>query len=119
MKKRIQAFGHAFRGIAIGFRREVHMRIHFVLAFVALTAAWFFQISKMEWIAVLLCIAMVFAAEMLNAAVEHLANRVNREYDPEIGAVKDIAAGAVLIAALFALTVGCIIYLPYLWDYLT
>lgn len=119
MKKRIQAFGHAFRGIATGFRREVHMRIHLVLAIVALASAWFFQISKMEWIAILLCMALVFSAEMLNAAVEHLANRVNREHDPEIGAVKDIAAGAVLITALFAFTVGCIIYLPYLWDYLT
>jgi diacylglycerol kinase (ATP) len=114
MNKRIRAFAHAFNGIAIGFRREAHLKIHAVIAILVAAAGFYFNITKTEWLVVLLCIALVVAAELLNSAIEHLANRVTREFDPEIGIVKDLAAGAVLIAALFSAICGLIVFIPYL-----
>ncbi len=58
---------------------------------------------------------MVITAELLNAAIERLADRITREEDPLIGQAKDLGAGAVLITALSALVVGLLIFLPHLW----
>lgn len=119
MKKRIAAFRYAFQGIFLGFKTEFHLKVHAVLAIIAALAGLYFEISRFEWMIVLICMAMVISAELFNAAVERLANRITTEKEPLIGAVKDLAAGAVLITAIVALALGIIIFLPHLWTLIT
>lgn len=72
----------------------------------------------MEFIVVILCIAMVMAAEMINTAIEQICDRVTRERDAEIKTIKDISAGAVLITAIAAIVCGLIIFVPKLYALL-
>ena len=76
------------------------------------------NISAIEWIAVGFCIAFVIAMEMLNTAIEKLCDVVHRDIHPGIKKVKDIAAGAVLVSAIFSLITGLIIFLPKIILYL-
>ena len=68
----------------------------------------------MEWIAIVVCIGMVFAAEAVNSSIEALADRVSEEYDEAIKRTKDLAAGAVLILAMASATIGLLIFIPKL-----
>lgn len=112
MKKFLQAFVHAFHGIGYCFSRERNCMLH-VLAALAVTAAGFyFAISATEWLVVLLNIALVISLEMLNTAIEHICNYVQPQYHPAIKKIKNVAAGAVLIAAMVALISACIIFVP-------
>lgn len=112
MKKFLRAFVYAFYGIGYCFSRERNCMLH-ALAAVAVTAAGFYYaISPMEWLVVLLNIALVISLEMLNTALEHICNYVQPRYHPAIKTIKNAAAGAVLIAAIVALISACIIFLP-------
>ncbi|MNR31144.1 Undecaprenol kinase [compost metagenome] len=77
-----------------------------------LLAGWHFEVSFLEWIALIVCISSVLAAELFNTAIEVLVNLVSPEFNPKAGLVKDIAAAAVLIVALMSLVVGLIIFVP-------
>jgi len=70
------------------------------------------NITAMEWMIVSICIAMVVFAELVNTALEKLADVVQKDHHPEIKLVKDIAAGAVLVLAIASLVTGSIIFLP-------
>jgi diacylglycerol kinase (ATP) len=72
------------------------------------------QIERWEWCAILISCGVVWAAELLNTAIERLADRVSMEREEAIRAVKDAAAGAVLAASLAAAAVGAVIFLPRL-----
>ncbi len=111
-QKRRQSFGHAFRGIALLFRSETHARIHVAAAVLALAAGFIFSINTTEWLFVLGCIGAVLSLEAVNTAMEHLANKVQPEWDETIKKVKDLSAAAVLISAIIAFFIGVIIFLP-------
>ena len=74
-----------------------------------------FGITRMEWVAVILCFGMVISAELFNSAVERLTDLAHPDLHPLAGKVKDIAAGAVLVTAIAAAAVGLIIFLPYVF----
>lgn len=76
---------------------------------------FYFDISKTEWLFQTLGIGLVLGIEGLNTAVEKMADFVHPDYHEKIGFIKDIAAGAVFFAAITALSIGCIIYIPYLF----
>ena len=111
-RKRIKSFSYAFRGIAMLFKEEHNARIHLLVAILVIVVSCLFSLSTMEWIAVLLCIGGVFAAEGFNSAIESLADMVSKEYHPLIKRCKDIAAGAVLLFVIFVVVVGLIIFMP-------
>lgn len=69
-----------------------------------------FDVSRLEWLALLICIGLVFAAEALNSAVEELADALHPDDHPGIGRAKDVAASGVLLAALVAAAVGLLIF---------
>ncbi len=69
----------------------------------------------MEWVAIILCIGMVLATELINTAIERLVDLISPDRNPIAGQIKDIAAGAVLICAIAAAIVGLIIFIPYLF----
>jgi len=73
-----------------------------------------FGVSRMEWAVLLLCIALVIGLEMLNSSVERICNMYTTDFHPAIKIIKDLAAAAVLWAALMAFLVGLIIFVPHL-----
>lgn len=116
--KLLRSFLFAFAGIRSAFGSEVNFRIHTVAGILALSLSAVLKISTTEWILVCFCIAFVLVAELLNTALEKLCDAVHPDVHPGIKKVKDMAAGAVLIAALFSIAAGMIIFLPKIIEYL-
>lgn len=114
LKKRKQAFGYAFRGVAMLFRNEAHARLHLIAAILVTVFGFIFRIDRWEWAAVILCIGGVFMAEAFNTAIEKLADKVSKERHPLLGAAKDLAAAAVLLFSLATLAIAALIFLPRL-----
>jgi diacylglycerol kinase (ATP) len=77
-----------------------------------IAAGIYCQLNKAEWVAIMIVSGMVFIAEMLNTAIEKSMDLISKEHHPEIEKIKDLAAGAVLIAALVAVVTGAIIFIP-------
>jgi diacylglycerol kinase (ATP) len=98
----IESFNFAFEGIIHVLRTQRNMRIHFAVAVLVLIAALVSGVDKLELIALLLAIAFVLIAEMLNTAVEAAIDVATTSFDPMAKLAKDIAAGAVLIATAVA-----------------
>jgi len=118
MKKRIRSFGYAGRGIRIVFGTEANMKIHIGIAVLVIVCGFGFSISIIEWIACLLCVGLVFCAEMMNTAIENVVDLASPNLHPLAGKAKDIAAGAVLICAIISVAVGLLIFVPKAWALL-
>lgn len=101
-------FSFAIQGIVTGLRHR-SIILQFLLGFLAILAGFALQLTSGEWIAVVLAIVMVIAAEMFNTCIELLCDLHTREYNEMIKAIKDIAAGAVLLVSLGALVIAIII----------
>ena len=112
--KFLPAFRFAARGILMFFRSERNGAIQLIVAVATMMAGVFLHISVTDWIHVVMCIGAVFAAEMLNTAVEKICDLVKPEQDPRVRDIKDLAAGAVLVTALASAAIGGMIFLPYL-----
>ena len=110
--KFIQSLQYALTGIATFFRNETNGQIQFGAAVIVIILGWVFQIDAMEWMVILLCITAVLTLEMINTAIEKLCDVVHPGYHPQIKVIKDIAAGAVLLAAVGSVIAGAIIFLP-------
>ena len=100
----------ALQGIFSALRREKNMRLHLIGAAAALAASLYFKIERYELLFVLTAIALVLITEMLNTAIEAAVDLKTMEYRPLARLAKNVAAGAVLCAALFALIVGCVVF---------
>jgi len=112
---RIKSFKYAFNGLKLFFVSDHNGRIHLFAAIVAIALSFYLKLSGLEWIAILSVISAVFVAEILNSAIEKLADVVSPNYHPKIKIVKDLAAAAVLVAALLAVITGIIIFIPKLF----
>lgn len=114
--KMIKGFGWAARGIWRCAREEWHFRFHLVIAFYVLLFTPHFSLSRAEGAVLALTIADVLVAEMFNSAVERTIDRFSAERHPLAGAAKDMAAGAVLLAAIAAVVVAVMLFWkPDVW----
>jgi diacylglycerol kinase (ATP) len=113
-RKRLKSFVYAYHGISYLLRTQHNAWIHLGFAILALGLGACFSITSSEWIAVILCIGMVFAAETFNTSIEALCDARFPEYDKRAEIIKDTAAGAVLIVSIAAVIIGGIIFLPKL-----
>lgn len=111
---RLRSFHYAFRGIGWAFRQEHNLRIHALAAAAAIAMGILLHIRALEWIFIVLVIAGVFVSELINSALESLVDLCSPDFDEKAGRIKDMAAGAVLIAALGALATGLVIFVPKL-----
>lgn len=112
MVKRLRSFRYAFAGLGVLFREEHNSWIHAVAAVLAVTAGFVFGIRPWEWVAIVIVIGMVFAAEILNSSLERTADFVKAERDDRKRDIKDLGAAAVLVCAMSAAIVGMIVFLP-------
>jgi diacylglycerol kinase (ATP) len=111
---RVRSFGYAIKGIMTLLGTQPHARLHLLATVIVIGAGWALRLRRWEWVAILLCIAMVWVAESLNTAIEFLADEVSLERRERIGKAKDVAAGGVLIAALVSVGVAVLVFLNHL-----
>lgn len=116
--RRLLSFRYAARGIVSMIRSEPNARIHLFMTLLVLGAGVYFRIERSEWLAVALAIGGVFAAESLNTAFEALCDVASPRRNPQVERAKDVAAGAVLIAATAATSVGLLVFGPRVWTLL-
>ena len=106
----IDSFNYAFEGIIHVLRTQRNLRIHFAIAIAVIVAAVWVGVERMQLIALLLAIAFVLVAEMMNSAIEGAIDASTTSFDPNAKLAKDIAAGAVLIASVTALGIGYLVF---------
>ena len=116
IEKRLKSFVFAFKGIVDLFKHTPNARIHLGLTVVSIIGGIYFNIQWIEWCLIILAIAMVLAAEAFNSGLEYLTDLVSPDYHPLAGKAKDIAAGAVLLTAVGAASIGFIIFLPRILE---
>ena len=114
IKKHLNSYRYAIRGIRLAFQYEPNMRYHLAAAVVVIIVNYLLEVSRTDWLITLILIGLAWMAEVFNTAIEKLADRVTTDHDPLIGKAKDLAAGAVVIICFFAVVCALIIYLPYL-----
>lgn len=112
--RRILSFQYAFSGIYQAFKSEPHMKFHILVAFLVLLTGWYFQITRLEWLIVLLTIGFVISLELTNTAIEKVVDSFTTDIHPGAKFAKDVASGAVLVASITAAIIGLIIFLPYI-----
>jgi diacylglycerol kinase (ATP) len=106
----LDSFNYAFEGIIHVLRTQRNLRIHFLIAIVVIAAAAALGVGRLELMSLLLAIAFVLVAEMVNSAIEGAIDVSTTSFDPNAKLAKDVAAGAVLIASVTALAVGYLVF---------
>ncbi len=112
IKSRHRSLGYAFAGLRKAWRTEHNLWIHTAATISVIVAAILFRVSVIEFAILGMASGFVWMAELFNTAIERLADFISPEKQPAIGLIKDIAAAAVLVAAITALAVGCFIFIP-------
>lgn len=110
--KLIFSFKYASEGIITTIKEERNMFIHFLIAIIVVITGIYVRLSLNEWFICLLLFALVFSLELINTAIENTVDLVATKKNKKAKMAKDAAAGAVLIAAIFASIIGIIIFLP-------
>jgi diacylglycerol kinase (ATP) len=109
---RLKSMTYAFNGALKLIKTEHSIMVQFSLGIAMTIAGFYFNISQTEWLFQVLVIGLVVSIEGLNTAVEKIADFIHPNYHERIGFIKDIAAGAVFFAAMTAIAIGLIIYIP-------
>ena len=109
---RLKSVTYAFKGAVKLITTEHSVMIQFSIGILMAIAGFYFVISKTEWLFQTFAIGLVMSIEGLNTAVEKIADFIHPNYHERIGFIKDIAAGAVFFAAMTAVVIGLIIYVP-------
>lgn len=110
----VKSFANAAHGLAYLFKSQANARIELMITILVIGAGFILNISRTEWLVILIFIALVLGLEGINTAIEILSDKLHPEHDEEIRKVKDAAAGAVLLAALLAAIAGIVIFVPRL-----
>ncbi|MBL7856206.1 MAG: diacylglycerol kinase family protein [Cyclobacteriaceae bacterium] len=114
MKKFLKSFGYALEGIRSAIREQQNLRIQLLVALGMIGLGLYFSITAVEWCVLLLCIALVLSLELMNSSIENLVDLISKERNPLAGKIKDMAAGAVLVASVVAAIIGIILFLKYI-----
>jgi diacylglycerol kinase len=114
ISKRLKSFVFAFNGLKILFKEEHNSIIHLIVTVLVITASIYFELNTYEWIAVIFSIGLVFTAEIMNTAIENIADFLTTEKNDKIKIIKDLSAAAVLVSTITAVTIGAMIFLPKL-----
>lgn len=103
---------HAGHGIKVAFTHEINLRIQLTAFLLVILAGIYLELSIPEWLAILTVSGLVMALELINTALEKVLDLIKPRFTDQAGTIKDMAAGAVLIASFAALIVACFIFIP-------
>ncbi len=117
LRRLLKSFQYAFKGLYLVMRDEQNFRVHVFFAFVALFFSWFFHITKIELIIVILLISIVMLMEVINSAIERVTDILKPRINNFVMEIKDIMAAAVMLASIIAVIIGLFIFVPYLLNY--
>ena len=112
--KFITGFSHAFSGLRYAFHTQRNVRVHIVMALLAIIASVLLRISPLEFALIFIAITGVFIAEMFNTVMELCVDLASPQYHPLAKIAKDVAAGAVLANAVLSIIIGLFIFGPHL-----
>ena len=112
LAKRLKGFVYATKGAFLLIKNEASIQAQAIIAVGVTIAGFYYDISAVEWMFQIFAIGLVMGIEGLNTAVEELADFIHPDFHSKIGYVKDVAAGAVFFAAVAAVIIACIIYIP-------
>ena len=112
MKKFLLSFTYALKGLSYAFQTQLNFKVHTVAAILAVIMGFYYNISKQEWIWIILAIGLVLITELLNTALEVLVDFVSPGFHPKAGIIKDVSAGAVLLMACLAILIGLMVFIP-------
>lgn len=112
--KLIRSFQFAFEGIVIAFKMNQNLRIHLVLAIIAISASFYFQLNYYELILVIVMIVLVVSAEMINTAIEEVVDLLVDQHNEHARIAKDVCAAMTLVVSAGALITGILIFLPHI-----
>ncbi|MEO5500957.1 MAG: diacylglycerol kinase family protein [Ginsengibacter sp.] len=114
INKMLKSFVYAFNGLWLLLKEEQNARIHFVASVIVILAGFYFGLNAYEWMAILFSIGLVITVEIINTAIENIADFISPGKNEHIKTIKDISAAAVLISAIVAVSIGLIVFLPKL-----
>lgn len=109
-KSVLRSFNFAWEGLAFAFATQRHMRVHFAIMALVLVAAWGLRVTQPELLHLLLAMVLVLISEMINTSVEYAIDLSTTGYDPRAKVAKDVAAGAVLLAAIYSVAVAILVF---------
>jgi diacylglycerol kinase (ATP) len=109
---RVKSVSYALQGIKLFFQTQHNAFIQAVATILVIVFGFVLKVNSTEWCFLITAISLVFITEMLNTAIEFLTDLASPTIHPQAKKVKDVAAGAVLIAAITAMVIGAIIFLP-------
>ncbi|HEY5823700.1 MAG TPA: diacylglycerol kinase family protein [Cyclobacteriaceae bacterium] len=109
----IRNFIVACQGLAVAVKEELNMKIHIAAMLLVMALGFYFEVSQVEWLILLIMIGLVICTELINTAIENLTDLVSPERQSLAGKVKDIAAAAVLFISFISVIVGFIIFAKY------
>lgn len=112
MSRLINSFKYAIKGLLYGFKTQLNFKVHCFVAGLVIALGVFVKLTIVEWLWICLAIGLVMIIELLNTAIEVLVDLVSPEKHPKAGAIKDLAAAAVLIGAFVAIVIGLCIFVP-------
>ena len=110
--KIVKSFSFALEGLKAAFKQEVNFKAHTIVALITVVAAFFLQFSNIEWLILLLTIALVVVLELINTSIEAVVNLVEPNIKDEAKVAKDVSAAAVMISAIASIVVGLLLFLP-------
>jgi len=108
------SFINATNGLRLMMKSQRNFYVHLLAMVVTLFAAFYFPLTNIERSIIVIMIALVISAEIFNSSIEQLSDQVDKSYNTNIGQIKDMAAGAVLVLAITSLIVAALIFWPYL-----
>jgi diacylglycerol kinase len=110
----VRSLGYALKGLEYALISERNMRIHLVATVLVLILGYCFQLTNTEWALIIFAVSLVWAAEIVNTSLEELVDLVSPEPDVKAGRAKNLAAGAVLVAAINAVIIGVLVFFPHI-----
>lgn len=115
-KFHVISFRYAINGIVAALKEEPNLKFHLLAGVLVILLSFILNISKADWIIIIILIGLVIAVELTNTAIEAVVDHFTTNNHPGAKLAKDISAGAVLISALTAAAVGMIIFIPYIFK---
>ena len=112
IKKHTISFFHAYEGIVWAFKTQPNYKIHFILSLTSLVTGLFLKITYPELLIILTLITLGFSIETVNTAIEQAADAIDSKWRDDLKIVKDVSAGAMLVFAIGAFCIACIIFIP-------
>ena len=116
-KRLVRSFKAAFEGIASTYKKEQNIKIHTIISLIVVLAGFIFKINYIEWLVCLVLIGFVMMAEFFNTSIEYVVDLASPDIHPLAKAAKDTASAGVLMMAIIAAVIGCVIFIPKIIEF--